>query len=71
MSLPFYSTIPVSAAAAAQDSPASIAIDRALIALVRLARQAVRDWLAQPETTENGNADAISLSSAASSDERR
>jgi hypothetical protein len=56
---------------AAQDLPASTAADRALVALVRLlARQAVRDWLGQPETTEDSDTDASCLSSAVSAGER-
>jgi hypothetical protein len=63
---------PVSAVAAPQDSPSPIAVDQALIALVRLlARQAVRDRLAEPETIEDGNTDAPSVSSAVSAGERR
>jgi hypothetical protein len=53
MSFTFDRTVPVGAAAAPQDSPSPIAVDQALIALVRLlARQAVRDWLAQMAPTE-------------------
>jgi hypothetical protein len=56
MSFPFCRIVPVSAAAATKDMPASIAVDQALIALVRLlARRAVREWLEQPGTTEDAD----------------
>ena len=59
------------AGASCRDLPASTAADRALIALVRLlARQAVRDWLGQPETTEDSDTNAPCLSSAVSAGER-
>ena len=66
-----YPIFPVSAAAATPDLPASTAADRALIALVRLlARQAVRDWLGQPETPEDSDTDAPCQLSAGSWGER-
>jgi hypothetical protein len=72
MSFLFDRAAPVSAVAAPQDSPSPIEVDRALIALVRLlARQAVHGWLAQTATTEDGDTDAPSLSSAVSAGERR
>jgi hypothetical protein len=72
MSFPFCCVNPVSAAAAMKDSPSPIAVDQALITLVRLlARQAVRDWLSQPGMTEdNGDTGPPSLSSAISAGER-
>jgi hypothetical protein len=63
MSFPFYRVVPVGAAAATKDSPSPIAVDQALIALVRLlARQAVREWLVQPGTTEDDDTDGASVS---------
>ena len=65
------SIFPVSAAAVTHNLPAPIAVDRALIALVRLlARQAVRDWLAQAQMTTVKDADATTLRSAVSAGER-
>ena len=63
---------PVSAAPAPQEDEAPGSdLHSALIALVRLlARQAVREWLAEPETAEAGATDAPRLSPPVSAGER-